>query len=259
MTQKYKKKPATPNVQLLDSYQLLSYDELDSTNEEAKRLAGKGAHHGAIIWARKQTSGKGRMQRSWVSDSGNLFTSILLAPECDLKTASQLSFVAAVSAIDAIEHLLPHGGELGCKWPNDIMLNGKKLGCILLESFKTKADNTQWIVVGIGINIDSCPKDVTPQATFLKDAGVEIVSAKIVLSRLIYGFTRNYDLWKRQGFTPIRRRWLKFAYKLGEPLKVKLPHEKISGIFKDIDQDGALIVGLDARRKRTVHTGDVFF
>ena len=122
---------------LLNDYHLLSFDELDSTNEEAKRLAKGGGHHGAVIWAKRQTAGKGRLGRTWVSSQGNLYVSILLQPEKPLKELGQLSFVAAVAAIEALDALLPPGKRLQCKWPNDILLSGKKVGGILLESFHT--------------------------------------------------------------------------------------------------------------------------
>ncbi|MEI7670065.1 MAG: biotin--[acetyl-CoA-carboxylase] ligase, partial [Pseudomonadota bacterium] len=150
---------ARPN--LINDYHLLAFDSLDSTNEEAKRLAANGGMHGAVIWSKLQTDGKGRMGRKWVSEEGNLFCSILLSPDTDIQSFSQLSFVASVAAIETIRSILPDEAEnINCKWPNDILMNGKKIGGILLESFETidssKSENnkTRWVVVGIGINID---------------------------------------------------------------------------------------------------------
>ena len=111
---------------LINDYHLLSFDSLDSTNEEAKRLAKGGGCHGAVIWAKKQTAGKGRMGRQWVSSEGNLFVSVLLQPEKSIQQNAELSFVAAVAVLEALEALVPEG-KLECKWPNDILLDGKKL------------------------------------------------------------------------------------------------------------------------------------
>src|SRR6185369_15125350 len=123
---------------LLNDYHLLSYDELDSTNEEAKRLAEGGGAHGAVIWAKRQTEGRGRMGRLWVSAEGNLFCSILLNPQCEQEICAQLSFVAAVAAAEALNSIIPDDEEkISCKWPNDILLGSKKIGGILLESFET--------------------------------------------------------------------------------------------------------------------------
>lgn len=243
---------------LLNDYHLLCYDRTDSTNEEAKRLAEAGASHGAVIWAKQQTAGRGRMGRQWVSQEGNLFASILLTPECPLKEAAQVSFVAAVAALDAIEPLLPNGGELRCKWPNDLLWQGRKLGGILLESFTAGPEDKLWVVVGLGVNVDSFPADTSILATSLKETGVEIISAKIVLSRFIHHFVARYDQWKKRGFIGIRRAWLKQAWGKGERIRVSLPGEEIEGVFKGIDEEGALILGLPGNKKRLIHAGDVF-
>ena len=160
---------------LLNDYHLLSFDALDSTNEEAKRLARGGGCRGAVIWAKKQSEGKGRMGRSWVSSEGNLFVSVLLQPEKPLKEFAQLSFVTAVAVIESLEALLAEGHALQCKWPNDILLNGRKLGGILLESFQTGEGSQPWVVVGVGVNVDSYPPRTEFPATCLKEAGVELV------------------------------------------------------------------------------------
>lgn len=259
--------PVRPFIKpnLLNDYHLLSYDELDSTNEEARRLAEGGGAHGAVVWARRQTQGRGRMGREWISEEGNLFCSLLLAPGCDIQTASQLSFVAAVAAVETIGPILPDGGDLSCKWPNDILLNGKKLGGILLESFETADMNpgkngmVRWVVVGLGMNIDTCPADADFPATFIKEAGVEIVSAKIVLSRFIHHFITAYDLWSKKGFAPIRKAWMEHAWRLGEEMTVRLPGETLKGTFEEIDNTGRLVLKVAKGKKVTVSAGDVFF
>lgn len=242
---------------LLNSYHLLSFDELDSTNEEARRLAKGGGSHGAVIWAKKQTSGKGRMGRSWVSPEGNLFVSILLQPEKSMKEFSQLSFVAAVSAAEAIAPLLPGKQKLRCKWPNDIILDDKKLGGILLESFQTDGGHS-WVVVGVGINIERFPTDTEFPATCLKDAGVEIISAKIVLSRFIHHFIETYNLWDAKGFAPIRKMWMSHAWNLGERVTARWPDNEVEGIAEGLDEDGSLLLALDDGGKRHIHAADIF-
>lgn len=241
---------------LLNDYHLLSFDALDSTNEEAKRLARAGGKHGAVIWAKKQSAGRGRHGREWVSEEGNLFVTFLLSPGCDLAHAPQLSFVAALAAADAVAPLLPANSAPACKWPNDILVGGKKLGGILLESFQH--EGTLWVAVGIGINIDSRPEATQFPATCLQERGVEIISAKIVLSRLIHHFVEWYNTWEQKGFAPVRRAWTKQAWKLGEPLLVRLPNEEVQGVFKEIDLDGALVLQTGPRKKRIIHAGDVF-
>lgn len=254
---------AKPN--LIDDYHLLSYDELDSTNDEARRIAEGGGSHGAVIWAKRQTAGRGRMGRHWVSAEGNLFCSILLAPNCDTATASQLAFVTAVAAIDTLAPILADSGEITCKWPNDILVNGKKIGGILLESFET-ADMTpgsnkmvRWVIAGIGINIDSSPDNTDIPSTYLKEQGVEIISAKIVLSRFIHHFITTYDIWAKRGFAPIRRKWLEHAFRKGEPIQVRLPKETHNGIFEGIDTTGKLLLKPASGKRLAISAGDVFW
>ena len=243
---------------LLNDYHLLSFDSLDSTNEEAKRLAKGGGHHGAVIWAKHQSEGKGRMGRSWVSSDGNLFVSVLLQPDKTLAEISQLSFVAAVAVMEALEALLPPGNRLQCKWPNDILLNDRKLGGILLESFQTPESKKAWIVAGIGINVDSHPPRTEFPATCLKEAGVELISAKIILSRFIHHFIDCYNIWNTKGFAPIRKKWSASAWGMEQRLCARLPDGNIEGICQGIDEKGSLLLKLDNGKKHQVHAGDVF-
>jgi len=243
---------------LLNDYHLLSFDSLDSTNEEAKRLAKGGGCHGAVVWARQQTGGKGRLGRNWVSAEGNLFVSILLQPEKSLAEFSQLSFVAAVAAIEAVEGMLPQGLTLQCKWPNDILLDERKLGGILLESFKAEASGKSWVVVGVGINVDSFPPRTEFPATCLKEAGVELVSAKIILSRFVHHFIERYNEWNLKGFAPIRKKWTQVAWGLDSRICARLPEGNIEGICQGIDAQGGLWLRLDNGKKHQVHAADVF-
>lgn len=253
------KKKSTDN--LLNDYHLLSYDVIDSTNAEARRLAEGGASHGAVIWAKRQTAGRGRLQREWISENGNLYVSILLEPKRAAEACAELSFVAAVAAAQSLKPIVS-SDTISCKWPNDILLGNEKLGGILLESFETDSgtkDARRWVIVGVGINVENYPDNVSFPATSLHAAGVEIISAKIVLSRFVYHFIQNYDLWHAKGFAPIRKEWLSLAYGIGKPVEVRLPHERINGVCKGIDKHGLLEIQLPGGRKKAVAAGDVVF
>lgn len=254
--------PKKAESNLIEAYHLLSYDVLDSTNEEAKRLAGGGASHGAVIWARRQTSGRGRMGREWVSAEGNLFVSILLSPGQDLATCSQLSFVAANAVAESLASIISDGSEITCKWPNDVLLNGKKLGGILLESFTMPDEHgkeRQWVVVGVGVNVDSFPEHVMFPATCLREAGVEIISAKIVLSRFIHNFILSYDTWIKKGFKPIQKQWMERAYNLGHEIEVVIGDKQLEGVFEGIDATGRLLLKANKGAATGIAAGDVFF
>lgn len=245
-------------LSLLNDYHLLSFETIDSTNEEAKRIAANGGSHGAVIWAKEQTQGRGRGDRQWESLPGNLFVTVLLRPGCALSVIPQLSFVAALAAHHTIEDVLPEDAEIALKWPNDVLVNDKKVAGILLESFSVPGDDERWVAVGLGMNIESLPTDVRFPATSLIAEGVEIVSAKIILSRYVHCFVENYNLWSRRGFSTIRRQWTQAAWALKEQVRISLPNEEIQGEFKGLDTDGGLILQLSAKEKCTLHAGDMF-
>lgn len=245
---------------LIEDYHLLSYDALDSTNEEAKRLAAGGGAHGAVIWAKRQSAGRGRMGREWVSAEGNLFVSVLLAPPKDLADCSQLSFVASVAAAETLEAIVEK--EITCKWPNDVLCGGKKIGGILLEAFTTMDEfgkERQWVVVGVGINVDSYPEHVMFPATSLRESGVEIISAKIVLSRFIHNFIHQYDAWVKKGFVPIHKAWMQRAYRLGHQTEVIVGDSQLDGVFEGVDPSGRLLLKAKSGAITGITAGDVFF
>jgi BirA family biotin operon repressor/biotin-[acetyl-CoA-carboxylase] ligase len=246
---------------LIEDYHLLSYDTIDSTNAEARRLAGGGASHGAVIWAKRQSAGRGRMGREWISAEGNLYVTVLLNPARPLAECPQLSFVAALAVAETLEAIVPEGRSIACKWPNDVLVDSRKIAGILLESFThAEAGNgaRQWLSVGVGINVDSSPEHVMFPATCLRDAGVELISAKIVLSRFIHNFIHRYDQWAESGFKPIEKEWTKRAYHLGKPVEVVVGDEQHEGILEGIDADGRLLL---RHKKSTIGivAGDVFF
>lgn len=240
---------------LVEDFHLLSYQEIDSTNEEAKRLAVGGASHGAFIWGKQQTSGKGRSGREWVSKQGNLFVSVLLCPDVSLKHYQEVSFVAALAVKEMLEPIVGRDYELSLKWPNDVMLDGKKVAGILLES--VKIDNKDWLIVGVGLNVDSFPKDVRYPATCLTQAGVQIISAKIALSRFIHHFVGRYDMWMKEGFAPVRDAWCESGYRFGKPVSMQSGDERIDGIFVDISAEGTMMVETAKGDMREIQAGEM--
>lgn len=247
---------------LVNDYHLLSYDCLDSTNEEARRLAQGGGAHGAVIWARSQTQGRGRRGRSWVSEDGNLFVSFLLSPEVALEHLPELSFVAGLALLDTLSPILADLAEVRLKWPNDVLVDGQKIAGILAESFETTRKEgrpaRRWAVIGIGVNIEHHPQlDNLYPTTDLKAVGVEIISAKIILSRLIHHFIMRYDQWMRDGFAPIRAAWRANACGLGELACVQDGDELLEGVFADIDVQGRMVLEHAERGTLIIGAGDV--
>lgn len=251
----------TTNDTLLNDYHLLSYDVLDSTNAEARRLAGGGASHGAVIWAKRQSAGRGRLGREWVSSEGNLFVTVLINPPVAIEKCPQLSFVAALAVAETLEGILPDASRIACKWPNDVLVGGKKISGILLEAFTTKeiVSEKQWIAVGVGINVDSAPEHVMFPATSLRGEGVELISAKIVLSRFAHHFIHYYDIWAAKGFAPIEKAWKSRAHQLGKAVEVIVGDEQVTGVFEGIDAAGCMLLRDKKKNISTINAGDVFY
>ncbi|MCY4190285.1 MAG: biotin--[acetyl-CoA-carboxylase] ligase, partial [Rhodospirillaceae bacterium] len=141
-----------------------------STNDEAKTLAVAGALHGTIVRSDSQTAGRGRHGRRWESSVGNLYLSYIFRPETRVRTAAQIGYIAAVSVAEIIEELAVDVVQVTCKWPNDVLVDGKKVCGILAESSVSPGGTLDWIVIGIGINLTSHPHDVRWPATNLQAA-----------------------------------------------------------------------------------------
>ncbi len=248
-----------PSPRLPAAYNLVALDEVDSTNDEAKRLAAEGAGEGTLVWARAQRRGRGRRGQRWASPPGNLYFSLVLRPDRPPHEAAQLSFVAALGLGDALAALVAAPGKIAFKWPNDVLLNGRKVAGILLESSTSSPERLDWLVVGVGVNLTKAPDDVRFPATSLRAEGCAAATAPAVLE----AFGRHYlawnDRWLAGGFAPVREAWLDRATGLGEAVTVNLDSESCRGRFADLDGAGALVVELSDGGRRTVSAGAVFF
>jgi BirA family transcriptional regulator, biotin operon repressor / biotin---[acetyl-CoA-carboxylase] ligase len=239
------------------AYRLLSYDRLASTNDEAKRLARNGAEDGTVVWAREQSAGHGRRGRQWVGLPGNLFVSFILRPDCRLAEASQLGFVAALALGDAIGAFTPPLTQLRCKWPNDVLLNGRKFAGILLESETGTSGTLDWLILGVGVNVVAHPPGTDYPATSLRAEGCGALDAGTVLEAFARSFLIWHERWTEEGFAPVRTAWLQRAVGIGEAITVRLDREEIEGRFVGLDADGALTLATEAGNRR-IAAGDVF-
>jgi BirA family biotin operon repressor/biotin-[acetyl-CoA-carboxylase] ligase len=240
-------------------WRLATFHELDSTNAELKRILGAGGDHaeGVIIRADTQTAGRGRQGRAWVGAAGNLYVSFLLKAPAKL-VAPQIGFVAAVAVIDALSQLaeLP----LRCKWPNDVLLAGKKV-CGILPELVTDAAGVDWIVLGIGINLQpvSVPDAAYP-VTSLAEHGVS-VSADTVVRILAQELAHRAAQWRADGFAPISTAWHAAGPEAGAQIAVRLPDSqasKVEGRFRSLDQDGGLLIDVNGVTQR-IMAGEVLF
>ena len=235
-------------------YRLVCLDTVESTNDEVKRLAEDGAaDEWTLVWARAQTAGRGRRGRSWDSPEGNLYCSLLLRPACPPGQAAEIGFVAGLAIYDAIGSLVQPGLEAWCKWPNDVLLGDAKVAGVLLETL-----GTDWLVLGVGINVAHYPANTDFPATSLWEQGSPGVTGEDMLEAFCRHFLAWYNRWRAEGFGPIRAHWLQRARGLDEEISVRLPGETVTGVFTGLDDDGTLILeGPDGDRR--IAAGDVFF
>ncbi|MGE3622383.1 MAG: biotin--[acetyl-CoA-carboxylase] ligase, partial [Bdellovibrionales bacterium] len=197
-----------------------------STNADAGKAAEKGEAEGLVVRALKQTAGKGRHGRSWESPEGNLYASLLLRPDCSPRHAVAFGFAASLAVRDVVSAAVPDV-PVTLKWPNDVLADGRKIGGILLETATQKSGMVDWLVIGIGINIEQYPKETLYPATSLGDLAGTLPSPDGLLNSLL----ARVRVWKEnlenQGFAGIRETWLTYAHK-GQ-MSVKLPNETVAG------------------------------
>lgn len=237
-------------------YHLLRHRRLGSTNDEAKMLAEAGAAEGTLVWALEQTRGHGRQGRLWVSPPGNLYASIILKPDVTAVVAAQLGFAAALASREACLEFAPDAA-IGFKWPNDVLLEGRKLAGILLESQMHSDGRLAWLVLGIGVNLVTYPVATDYAATALSACGVE-ATPEAMLAALARRFLHWYAQWRGgQDFSVLRAAWLDHAQGLGHAIRVRLPQVTFTGTFAGLDNDGALLLDTGAGRRR-VAAGEVF-
>ncbi|MEP6828946.1 MAG: biotin--[acetyl-CoA-carboxylase] ligase [Rhizomicrobium sp.] len=236
-------------------YGLKRYDEIDSTNEEARRLAAAGETGPVWLTALRQTAGRGRRGRSWEMAGGNLAATLLLRPERPQGEWAQLSFVIAIAAADTMAGFTGDA-RVALKWPNDVLADGKKLAGILLETANGPAPV---LAIGIGINLAHHPDDTEFPATSLAGLGVNVPLADDALAALATGFAKWYDVWRAQGFEAIREAWLARAMGLGARIRARLATEERSGTFEGIDENGALLLNEGFGRASVLPAADIFF
>jgi BirA family biotin operon repressor/biotin-[acetyl-CoA-carboxylase] ligase len=231
-------------------YGLKAYDELDSTNAEARRLASTQT---APLWitAIRQTAGRGRRGRAWESPSGNLAATLLIRPERPLEQWAQLSFAAAIATADMAAQFAPQA-RMTVKWPNDVLGDGRKVAGILLEAVGPS------LAIGIGVNLAAYPGDTEFPAISLAALGGKPILPPQALGVLAQNFAGWYEVWRADGFAPIRDAWLARAAGLGQRIRARLPDREQMGIFEGIDADGALLL-TEAGRTTVIAAGDVFF
>ena len=235
-------------------------DETESTNSEALKLA-KSTDRPTFVIAKKQTNGRGRIDRRWSDPSGNFSGSILIKIDEDLQNLALRSFVAALSVFDAIDQKIGKKHELLIKWPNDLLLNGKKICGILLET--RNFGTVSVLVIGIGINLLSSPnldkiKNITIKpGSILGETGVKL--DPLDFSELIaHHYALRENQLRSMGFSKIREIWMGRAANLGKKITARTPNFEYHGIFDSVDEKGQLII-INNGEKKKIAAAEIFF
>lgn len=245
-------------ITLPGGHRAIFLPETPSTNAHAMRLAMQTARTPLWVWAGLQTKGRGRLGRDWESPAGNLYASVLLRPDCAVEAIGGLPLLAGLAAWDAIAAVTcdhPIVAGLRLKWPNDIMLDGAKLGGVLIES-AVMDDGARAVVIGTGLNLAAAPSGLGREVACLRNHGCS-ATPRETLAALADATGRWLAVWAGgAGFTYIRTAWLRHADPIGAPISVRLGGERIEGRFAGLDETGALRLRREDG-ERLITVGDV--
>ena len=234
------------------------FDSIDSTNTEARRLAADGAIEGTVVIAETQSKGRGRLGRSWASPPlRNLYASIVLRPPIAVAEAAQLTLVAGVAVAEAIREWAP---DAAIKWPNDIVINGRKLAGILTE-MEADDDRVRFVILGIGVNLNAAPEDfpeeLRDKATALCGAAGRFIDRTAFADRLLSRLNERYELFLAHGFAALRPVWEACSCLTGRAVQIDGAGQRRAGVVTGISDDGALVLRDAAGRDVRVVAGDV--
>jgi len=235
-----------------------SYQSVKSTNDIADSLACSGAPEGTIVTAERQTAGRGRRGRSWHSPEGTgIYLSIILRPKFKPEKAPGVSIMTALALADTISEYCPN--KTAIKWPNDILIDGRKVAGILTELYAEK-NRVEYIVIGIGININTrpedFPEDIKKIATSIRASRRKKISRVALLQKFLIAFEKEYLAYQQDQLARSHKRVRGYSSLIGHQVKLASGKGIIEGTALDIDADGALLVDVNGER-RTITSGEV--
>jgi biotin-[acetyl-CoA-carboxylase] ligase BirA-like protein len=224
----------------------------------AKELANLGADEGTVFVSEIQTSGRGRLNREWVSPFGGLWFSIILRPHLEPSDASKLTFAAGLAVAKTLQKL--YDLEVSTKWPNDVLANGKKV-CGVLAEMSTSGPKTNCVVLGVGVNANFdakvFPKELWKNATSLKTELGRNINLERLFRTLLENLESTYLQSIKKGFSPLLREWKTFATFLGTQVEVTDVNEEWVGVALDVNADGSLRLELQDGTLKDIVVGDV--
>lgn len=230
-----------------------------STQFLIHQAAQEGAKHGTVAILDEQTMGRGRMNRQWHSaDKKGMWLSMLLRPMILPQQAPQLTLLTATVLADVLKKCTQV--EPMIKWPNDILLKKKKIAGILTE-MQAEQDRIQYIVIGVGLNInhsnDDLPESFTYQATSLYHETGKTWSTQMIIQQFLNEFEVSFDKYVKDGFTEVKQKWESYGFKLGEKIKITTPKGDTEAVFHGIAEDGALLIINSMGEKEKLYSGEI--
>lgn len=236
------------------------FQELESTMDKAKILAKNDAPHLSIVIAENQTTGRGRLNRKWFSSKGGLWFTLILKPDTPPVLSYIYNFAASLSLSRTLNRLFDV--NVSVKWPNDILLNGKKLVGLLSE-METRGDMVEFLNIGIGINVNNSPREHEPKAISLKDVLHKTVSRRLILETFIDDFKTRIQSPAQISAQPINcqkiiDQWKKQTSTIGSQVRIETISDVFKGLAVDVDESGALLVKDSAGEIKKIIYGDCF-
>jgi BirA family biotin operon repressor/biotin-[acetyl-CoA-carboxylase] ligase len=231
------------------------FDFIDSTMNKAMQLGMDLAPSGTLVLAESQTKGRGRLGRSWFSPKyKGIYLSLILRPAIEPAVSPVLTFLSAVSICETVKSVL--GLDVQIKWPNDVFIHNKKFTGILTE-MNAEVDKINFVVIGIGLNVNNEKKSLISQATSLKEHFGQTINRVALLQELLRKIENNYLLLENKGTQVIIDKWRSYSLTLGRRVKVYCQSRHIEGSAVDIDRDGSLLIRRDSGVIQKVSSGDV--
>lgn len=239
--------------------EVIYFDQTDSTNEQARKLADNGAAEGTVVIADTQSGGKGRLGRNWSSPAGvNLYLSVILRPNISPRFATQMTFLSAIAVAQAIESIGRFTPQL--KWPNDVMLGGCKVAGLLNE-LNAETEQVRYLVLGIGVNLnmtaEQFPPDLRSPATSLLLDGGEWVSRRQFTQTLLQSLDQLYASYLHNGFQDVKEEWERRCNIIDKWVEVDYQNRLQVGQVTGVDETGALLLALAGGVTERVLAGDV--
>jgi BirA family biotin operon repressor/biotin-[acetyl-CoA-carboxylase] ligase len=237
---------------------LLVYEVLGSTQDEARRLAAEGAVAGTVVWAMYQTAGRGRMDRGWVSRRGaGLWFSLILRPDGEAAQGALLSLAAGVAVARALQ--LASDGAVRLKWPNDVLLHGRKLAGILAEA-ESQGGRLAYVILGVGLNLDpgpaGFPDSIADTAASLSEVAPSPANPATLMASLLTELETAIEI-ARDDTEALRQAWIGLSDTIGREVRAQLGASAVEGVAVDLELDGSLVVEVEDGTRRSVRSGEV--